>query len=188
MIAQAARYVAAKLARSAVVLTAVGSMAGYGTHWVDLRGSLPTNGRYPRRNIESIEGAVVHHSATKAQSIYSIAQYHTMVNGWRGIAYHIAIGYDGVVYQLNDLESISTHAKGYNSRTIGVVLIGNYHEREMTNEMKSALIGVLEELGDTYKLKFVWAHRDARKTACPGKYAYEFLRSYLYGPKPPVKY
>ncbi len=173
--------------RAAVAMTGTGDMIGYEASIHDLRGTLPTNGTYGTRDIEDVQGMVWHHSATTAQSIKTIAQFHTMTKGWPGIAYHFAIGWDGVIYQMHDVETVSYHAQGYNSKTIGAVLIGNYDQREMTPEMEEAAIALSEYLRDRYDLKFSWLHRDTKATACPGKYAAEFLQEIQYGPLPKKK-
>lgn len=172
--------------RGAVTMTAAGSVAGFGSNFHDLRGELPhrTDMTYSTRPESQVEGVVFHHSATSGQSIKSIAHFHTEVRKWPAIAYHFAIGYDGVVYELNDVTRASYHAQGHNRNTIGVVLIGNYESRELTEEMENSIIMLNEYLKDRYNLKFAWMHAEARATLCPGKNAKAFIRPYLYGPRP----
>lgn len=170
--------------RAAVTMTGTGAAIGYGSSWHDLRGSLPTNGTYGSRPESDVEGVVWHHSASRGQSIRNLAQYHTMVRGWPGIAYHFAIGWDGVIYQMNDVTTLSYHAQGYNSKTIGVVLVGNYEEREITDEMAESIVMLNEYLKDRYSLKFAWTHCETKATICPGKYAREMLDDLLYGDGP----
>jgi hypothetical protein len=178
--------VRATIVRPAIVLTGVGSVGNFGSTFHDLRGELPVSEDtyYISRSKEYIEGMVWHHSATTGQTIRSIAEFHVEVKKWPGIAYHAAIGHDGKIYLLNDFGTVSFHAQGYNRKTIGVVLIGNYHERRMTKEMKDAALLLQDYLREEYDLKYAWMHKETKSTHCPGKYADEFLRPILYGPRP----
>lgn len=175
--------------RAGINMAVAGGAIGYGSHFVDLRGKLPERQdiHYSVRNVNTIQGVVLHHSATKGQTISSMAQFHTEVRGWPGLAYHFAIGWDGTVYQCHDLSTISYHSAGYNQRTLGIVLIGNYQDRQMTEEMKGSLVELTSYLHDQYDLKYMWLHRDTKSTACPGQYAVEFARPLQWGPPPPSK-
>lgn len=186
LIGSIARGIArAAIVRPAIVLTTVGTAGTFGTQFRDLRGELPAGVHtYTTRPVEAVKGVVWHHSATTAKTIRSIAQFHTEVRGWPGIAYHYAIGYDGMVYLLNDPTTISYHAQGYNRYTIGVVLIGNFEEREMTQEMKDAAAKLQDHLHSELDLKFSWLHGDTKATQCPGKHAREYLGPLQYGKRP----
>ena len=176
----------AVIVRPAIVLTGVGTVGDYGTTFKDLRGELAMSEyyEYTSRSEDYIEGAIWHHSVTTAQTIHSIAEFHVEVKKWPGVAYHYAIGWDGQVYLLNDPTVVSFHAQGHNRKTIGIVLIGNYHEREMTEETKEAVVQLQDWLKEKYDLKYSWYHGETKRTACPGKYAIPFLKPLLYGPRP----
>jgi hypothetical protein len=182
----AGRWVTKLALRGAVTMTAAGSAVGYSSNIIDLRDQLPRRPdvEYRYRIENEVDGIVWHHSATRAQTIRSIADYHTRVKGWPEIGYHFGVGHDGRIYQLLDVKKWSNHAQGYNRRTIGVVLIGNYHEREMPEAMKSSVLYLQEYLCDTYNIDYVWLHRDTKPTACPGNYASEFLKNIQFGPRP----
>ena len=172
--------------RAAVTMVGVGEVVDYGSTFHDLRGQLPARHdvSYAKRKLSDVQGVILHHSATKGQTINSIASFHSEVRGWPGIGYCFAIGWDGVVYQLHDVETISYHAQGYNKHSIGVVLIGNYHERDLTPEMEESLVMLVEYLRDKYGLKYFWLHRDCKPTICPGNYAADFIRPLQFGPLP----
>jgi len=176
----------AVIVRPALTLTGVGAIGNFGTTIIDLRGTLPVSEHYEyvTRSEDYIEGVIWHHSATTGQTIRSIAEFHIEVKKWPGVAYHYAVGWDGQVYLLNDPTVVSFHAQGHNRKTIGIVLIGNYHEREMTEEMKEAIVQLQGWLKEKYELKYSWYHGETKATACPGKYAIPFLKPLLYGPRP----
>jgi hypothetical protein len=172
--------------RPAAVMTSVGSVGSYGSEMHDLRGKLPIHSTkvYPTRDISEVKGIVFHHTATRSQTLKSISDFHVNGRGWPAIAYHIAIGYDGKVYLLHDLTTASYHTAGRNRGNIGIALVGNYQDREMTPEMKASVLMVLEWIESDINIQHIWLHRDAGKTECPGRYAIEYLEPLQFGPKP----
>lgn len=172
--------------RAGVTMTATGTAIDYGSSYIDLRGKLPAreDAQYRTRDASIIEGMVWHHSATAGQTIRSIAEYHTQAKGWPEIAYHYAIGYDGRIYRLLDVTKWSNHAAGQNKRTIGVVLIGNYQEREPSEEMLSAAARLQDDLIEAHDLQYIWLHRDVKATDCPGRFVVPVLRQMQFGPLP----
>lgn len=172
-------------ARRFAIGAAIGTTMSVGvphTQIKNLVGELPVSTEHPYglRPAEWVEGVVWHHSATKATTIRSIAEMHIAQRGWGGIAYHFAIGWDGQVYQLNDITTLSYHSQGHNSHTIGVVLIGNYQEREMTDAMKESIVNLQYFLKERYNLKYSTMHRRLKATLCPGDHATEFLENLMY--------
>lgn len=157
---------------------------------VDLRGKLPTACAYPERNIGAVTGIIIHHSATRGQSISSIAQFHVQTRGWCGIAYHYGVGWDGKVYLLNDPERNTNHAFKNNTRNIGICLIGNYDEQPVPPEAVHSAARLVAMLRHKYGPLRVMFHSDTKATACPGRYAREALdtlrtdpNAHLLGPR-----
>lgn len=174
MIATIARRIVEKVAvRGAFLAIGVGADV---SPFVDLRGQLPVDGQYPLRNMERVDTQIIHHSATTGSSIHSIAQFHIEARGWPAIAYHFAIGWDGKCYQLNDVDRRTNHAAGWNSRSIGVVLIGNYEERPVPAEVVKACERLTAYIAETYGAHTILFHRDTKITVCPGKFATEALQ------------
>lgn len=138
----------------------------------DMEGKLPSHGEYPLRDTSAIEGIIVHHTATKGQSLKTIAQFHVSTRGWPGIAYHYAIGWDGQVYRLNGEDRLTYHAQGWNSRTIGVVVVGNYQTQAPTEASVEALEAVVEDIRCRRSIRYVKGHRETKSTACPGDSLY----------------
>ena len=144
---------------------------------VDLRGQLPAAGQYPTRDMAKVNAVVIHHSASRGQTIRNLAEYHVAVRGWNGIGYHFAVGWDGMVYQMNDVERRTNHAQGHNSRTIGVVLVGNYDLIHPSPAMVGSAAYLVRYLGRVYGARTVFFHRDLKATACPGIFATQALDS-----------
>lgn len=174
----AAGRLARTLPRAAITMATATSM-GFAAQIKDLSGTLPESqsSMYGERPAEWVNACVWHHSATKGQTIRTIAQWHVEVNGWPGIGYHYAIGWDGSVYQLHPITTWSYHAQGYNRTTIGVVLVGNFQERGLTPEMESSILKMREHLAEEYGITQHVLHRDLKATLCPGDSAALFLNS-----------
>lgn len=159
---------------------------------IDRRKVLPTGAgrQYARRSLSDIDQIVIHHSATPADtSIESIARYHIGPNhicadGCPGIAYHFMIGPDGKTYQVNDLEAVSYHVSGANTRSVGICLLGNYEEYPPTDLQYRRVIGLIRYLeAKTGRLLDVIGHKEASgaNTQCPGANVdLELIRSEIY--------
>lgn len=169
----------AHLARAVALRTAIGatavSSAGYAPQYRDLRGTLPTNGEYPKRDMSKVNGIVIHHTATKGATIRSMAQFHVERRGWQGIGYHYAVGYDGTIFALNDLDRRTNHTAGNNMTTIGIAMIGNLHRSPVPEEQRKSVVSLVQYLKELHEIDNVQPHRAYKATACPGDSAYFVL-------------
>jgi len=175
VLAYASRILTKVALRGAVVLVPTLGIHG-GAQIIDLRGQLPTSGEYPYRDMAKVNAVVIHHSATRGQTIRNLAEYHTTVRGWQGIAYHYGIGWDGRIYIMNDPERRTNHAQGMNSRTIGVVLVGDYDLTHPSPEAVDAATHLVRYLREAYGVENVLFHSDTKPTACPGTFARQALQ------------
>ena len=69
---------------------------------------------------------VVHCSATRPDqhvTANTIREWH-MAKGWSDIGYHFVIRRDGVVEPGRALDAVGAHVAGYNSRSVGICLVG----------------------------------------------------------------
>ncbi len=172
--------------RTAVVMTGAGAATDYTSRYIDLSGDLPVAEarHYPRRDLSEINGLVIHHSATKGRTIRSMAEYHIEVKGWPGLAYHYAIGWDGVVYHCQDDRNASYHTQGHNRHNVGVVLVGDYEAKEPSEAMIRSLGMLIEDLRGKYRMDHAWMHRETKATLCPGSRAVPHVQPLLFGPRP----
>jgi len=53
--------------------------------------------------------------------------------GWDDIGYNFLVGEDGNVYEGRGWDTVGTHAKGYNSKSIGIAFIGHFNDRIPNN-------------------------------------------------------
>lgn len=76
-------------------------------------------------------------------------------------------------------DTIGAHTANHNSIALGLVLIGNYEELDLTAENKEDIRQCIQWLKDTKRLRPgtypTGGHRDLKQTACPGANAYADL-------------
>ena len=152
--------------------------------------SLPWNPSRPRwpqkRNLERIDRVILHQSLGHAdpsgnRDVFGINNYHISLGnhisagGCPHICYHWVIDDDGAIYQCNELTDVVWHCKGQNSRSIGVMLVGDFagpgHEGgEPTTAQEQAFFALAEHLMTTLNLPptAFWGHAAYGKPACPG--------------------
>ena len=120
---------------------------------------------------------VVHCSATPDDMDIGVAEidrWHK-AKGWRGIGYHFVIRRDGTIEYGRPLSTPGAHAAGFNSKSIGICLVGGINdegdpEDNFTAIQKTMLRSKLNELKfEKYKHAEVLGHRDLPnvKKACP---------------------
>lgn len=151
--------------------------------------------KWSTRTISKIEEVIVHQSAMDA-TVEEIAKYHITptsdrdgdgkVERWErnhlsdkgapAIAYHYAIDKDGTIYQCNELSSVTWHAKGHNTKAIGILVVGYFkgpdHESagEPTALQQKGLVWLLNYIKkELPNLKYIGhSEINEHKPACPG--------------------
>ena len=117
---------------------------------------------------------VIHCSATspvRDVGRAEIDQWHK-ARGWAGIGYHFVIRRDGALEHGREATKVGAHARGHNTRSIGVCLIGGVDEagHPSTNFTQAQWV-TLERL--LVALKLVWpaakviGHNEVSAKACP---------------------
>lgn len=122
---------------------------------------------------------IVHCSATPPSldiGVEVIDNWHK-AKGWDGIGYHYVIRRNGTVEPGRDISKTGAHAKGYNSRSIGICLVGGINEDNTPdanfsigqyNRLKEIIDGLILSKVVTKDVKIV-GHRDLDGVtkACP---------------------
>lgn len=129
----------------------------------------------PSRRFEDISLIVIHHSGNNNDTIDSIYRYHTQVKSWETIGYHYVIEKDGRVVSTNKHTTLSYHCKGYNKRSLGICLLGDYTSAVPPPPQLAALEKLLSILKDEITISAVVPHRLFRNTICPG----DFLTNWI---------
>ena len=141
----------------------------------------------------NVHMGVVHHTATSnsyssaAAVMQSMYRYHTQSLGWSDLGYNIVIDRAGNVYEgrAGGLESgvIGAHARGFNTGSFGVSIIGNYEHANPTVASVNALERVIAWQSRVYGVNpngtttamgggsrpTIVGHRQVGQTACPGR-------------------
>lgn len=125
----------------------------------------------PRQSTDAI---FVHCSATKASQdvgVREIRQWHKE-QGWLDVGYHYIIRRDGTIEAGRDEGAVGSHARGYNSTSIGVCLVGGIDakgkpEANFTDAQMESLRTLLGELKARYPDAAIMAHHDVAPKACP---------------------
>lgn len=125
---------------------------------------------------------VVHHAASAGDIGAAEINESHKAKGWAGCGYHYVIRYNGTVERGRPRDTIGAHAFGVNDCSIGVVLAGDFMEREPKVPQMNALENLLADLCDLYGLAQtdIIGHRDVAgivnnsdaATACPGDRLY----------------
>jgi hypothetical protein len=138
----------------------------------DITDQLPShpNKQYTLRQPEEITHISVHHAGIEGGTVEGHAKYHTNSHGWPRIGYHIVVD-KGQIYQVNDILSLSYHTKGNNSHSVGIMLNGNFTQREMTAQERNALYGAIMTVRKAFNIPVgnIKGHREyGVNTSCPG--------------------
>lgn len=114
-----------------------------------------------------MEKIIIHSSDTPDGRWHTAADIHRwhLEKGWDGIGYHHVIRLDGCIEDGRPHYWIGCHAKGYNTGSIGICLIGR---NQYTDEQYDSLYKLILELKSIYPNARVIGHYqvDPKKT-CP---------------------
>ncbi|KAJ8679793.1 hypothetical protein QAD02_015580 [Eretmocerus hayati] len=133
---------------------------------------------------------IIHHSHTPTctnrteceKRVRSIQNYHMNSKMWRDIGYNFLVGEDGNAYEGRGWGITGAHAVGYNSKSIGICVIGSYVDRIPNDGAIEAVKNLiahgvsLNKISSNYTLK---GHRQVgRYTACPGDNLYKLIQTW----------
>jgi hypothetical protein len=142
--------------------------------------------QYPR----DVSKIIIHHTASDKnedkplQAIKDIFYYHTMGRGWGDIGYNYIIDNEGNVYEgrYGGEGVVGAHAGPGNRGSIGVAVLGNYNEKELSGESLESLVKLISKKtklhtidpeGRSYfrgkKLPNIIGHNSVMPTSCPGE-------------------
>jgi N-acetylmuramoyl-L-alanine amidase len=133
----------------------------------------------PLKSIDpaAVDYVVVHHTANAnpAWGVRECHKCHQTERGWSGIGYNYFIEQNGTVYEGRadiDRDYIGAHVEGYNSRSVGVCLAGDYDKQTPTSANLEVLAKVVSMLLHRYHLPTtaIRYHEELNPNkSCPGK-------------------
>lgn len=123
---------------------------------------------------------VVHHSAISDAGPAEIQELHMDRRGFADVAYHFLIDSDGNIYEGRKIDIRGAHVQGFNTGSIGVVLLGNFNDEEPTDSQLDSLRALIDYLRYSYEIRYLAGHKDYPDqspdgTECPGAHLYPLL-------------
>ncbi|MBD3328247.1 hypothetical protein GF340_02990, partial [Candidatus Peregrinibacteria bacterium] len=151
---------------------------------------------WPLEYPEEVSKIIVHHTATTKnldnpeQAIRDIYYYHTMTRGWGDIGYNYIIDPLGRIYEgrYGGDGVVAAHAGGRNVGSIGIAILGDYHNGEPTTASINSLTALIKAKSGQFNINTtgsgsfrgdylpnIIGHRDVGSTTCPGDQLYDML-------------
>lgn len=126
--------------------------------------------------MRTVDAIIVHCADTPVTmdiGYSEIRHWHVDLNGWNDVGYHFIIRRDGTVENGRDIDVPGAHAKGHNSKSIGVCLVGGKGadgapEANFTLAQYQTLNALVARLRHEHggDIKVI-GHRDVSEKACP---------------------
>lgn len=136
---------------------------------------------------EETNKIIVHCSATKPSmdtDAADIDRWHRE-RGWLKIGYHFVIKRDGTIEEGRHVDEVGAHAKGYNSTSVSVCMIGGVTENDVEvgennfmDSQWSSLESVIDTLVNRYPDADVIGHNDVSDKECPSFNVGEWYAEY----------
>lgn len=151
---------------------------------------------WPQEYAKNVTKIIIHHTAgtngadDPAASVRGIYYYHAVRKGWGDIGYNYIIDTHGNIYEgrAGGDGVVGGHASGNNTGSIGIAVMGNYEEEQISYEALESLIKLVQAKAELYNIEVdgfgrfrgevsanVGGHRDFGQTLCPGKNLYAIL-------------
>lgn len=141
------------------------------------------------------EYIIIHHSWTEdgiALDTPAIKRYHTEVMGWADVGYHYLIekvGGEVVITKGRMDTQVGAHCRGFNDRSLGICMVGNFDREEPSGDMLEMLIRLVLSLQEIYNIPSakVIGHRETYmllgkpvEKTCPGeKFDMDKVRTFM---------
>ncbi len=128
---------------------------------------------YPDDLAEVYNTLAIHHSAALLftnETMLDVQKLHMDKNGWADIGYHFGIDRNGTIYEGRDIHVRGASVAGYNTGTIGVVVMGNFQIDSPLDVQLAASSALVNWLAFTYRLTHLVGHYEFNpESVCPGE-------------------
>lgn len=124
------------------------------------------------------EWVFVHHTggtdadplADTSHHTFEVVQQWHLQKGWENFGYHWMIEKDGTLKQGRPEHYHGAHAKGYNTKSIGILLAGNFDATLPTEAQIATLKKLLKRITKKYTIAIsnVQPHRSVARKTCYG--------------------
>ena len=135
---------------------------------------------YPDNLNQVLNTIVVHHSATDYSTPNQVQDLHMDGRSFADAAYHFLISSDGTIYEGREINIRGAHVQGYNTGSVGIVLLGNFNNEQPTESQLASLRSLVDYLRYAYEIRYLVGHKDYPNqspdgTECPGANLYPLL-------------
>jgi hypothetical protein len=120
----------------------------------------------------------VHHSYSgmRGTTMNSMQNGHMDNRRWADIGYHFGIDRNGAIYEGRNVSVRGASVAGYNTGTLGVVVMGNFQLERPTMPQLIALQTLVNQLALDYELTHIAGHGEFNTFSdCPGLNMYAML-------------
>lgn len=153
----------------------LGSLEIIGRKTWDAKAPIP-EGRYweayPQPICRFLKRITIHHTHSR-YSIQSLQTFHQTMNDAKAdIAYHYFIDEDGKVYEARPLGWIGSHSESDNTFNVGIVLNGDFQDKDPTLAQQISLNQLLKGLTELCPYAYaegLWSHRERKALNFPGQ-------------------
>ncbi|MCL5958693.1 MAG: N-acetylmuramoyl-L-alanine amidase [Chloroflexi bacterium] len=141
------------------------------------------------------EKIIVHHTLTQNDDpnpvamVRAVYYYHAVTLAWGDIGYNYLIDAQGNIYEGRRGDGVvAGHSYGHNQGSIGIAVLGNYLEGQVSDAARGSLVDLITWLSEKYgidplgksyfvdrELPNVSGHKDANPTSCPGTNLYAII-------------
>lgn len=121
---------------------------------------------------------VIHHSALDlSYGPLKVQKLHLEQKGYADVGYHYLIDSQGQVYEGRKINVRGAHTGGYNTGTVGIVLLGNFELAAPPDLQIHSAKKLVRFLIMQYGITHLAGHRDFQpdETVCPGAYLEQLL-------------
>lgn len=144
------------------------------------------------------EYIIIHHTGgtdanpladTSHHTAAMIKQWH-LAKGWQDIGYHWVIEKNGKVVKGRGESTDGAHTVGWNSKSIGICLSGNFDATYPTKEQETSLRTLLLDVMKRYVIpkEKIYPHRKFANKTCYGKHLKDdWAQNLLKEPAPEIK-
>uniref|UniRef100_A0A1B6G8F5 Peptidoglycan-recognition protein n=1 Tax=Cuerna arida TaxID=1464854 RepID=A0A1B6G8F5_9HEMI len=147
----------------------------------------------PRETPTRISGAVpwviIHHSEGNTncsgkpckEIVRNIQDYHMNENNWADIGYNFLVAPTGEVFEGRGWGIVGAHAPKYNSKSVGICLIGSYQNKSPPEAQLAAVQELIASGVNQAKIRPLYkliGHRQVRATECPGDKLYSIIQQW----------
>jgi hypothetical protein len=137
---------------------------------------------YPQPLAEVLNTVVIHHSALDlSYGPLQVQELHQKQKGFADVGYHYLIDALGNIYEGRNIQVRGAHTGGYNTGTVGVVLLGNFETIPVPDVQLSSAKQLVQSLVAQYShITHLAGHRDFQpdETVCPGTNLEPFLPTF----------